>query len=41
MELYWDKPREQWPYTADGKLNMGNARLDLQDLLGELQKQPA
>jgi catechol 2,3-dioxygenase len=41
VELYWDKPREQWPYTADGKLNMGNARLDLQNLLGELQKQPA
>jgi catechol 2,3-dioxygenase len=41
VELYWDKPREQWPYTADGKLNLGNARLDLQDLLGELQKQPA
>lgn len=41
VELYWDKPREQWPYTADGKLNMVNARLDLQNLLGELQKQPA
>ena len=41
VELYWDKPREQWPYTADGKLAMVNARLDLQNLLGELQKQPA
>jgi Predicted ring-cleavage extradiol dioxygenase len=40
VELYWDKPREQWPYT-DGKLAMVNARLDLQNLLGELQKQPA
>jgi catechol 2,3-dioxygenase len=41
VELYWDKPKEQWPYTADGKLAMGNQRLDLQNLLGELERQPA
>ena len=41
VELYWDKPKEQWPYTADGQLAMNNARLDLQDLLGELERQPA
>jgi catechol 2,3-dioxygenase len=41
VELYWDKPREQWPYTADGKLTMFTRRLDLQNLLGELEKQPA
>ena len=41
VELYWDKPKEQWPYTADGKLNMVNARLDLQNLLGELERAPA
>ena len=41
VELYWDKPKEQWPYTADGKLAMGNERLDLQELLGELNRQPA
>jgi catechol 2,3-dioxygenase len=41
VELYWDKPKEQWPYAADGQLAMVNARLDLQDLLGELNKQPA
>jgi catechol 2,3-dioxygenase len=35
LELYWDKPKEQWPRTADGKLNMGTRRLDLQDLLAE------
>ena len=40
VELYWDKPREQWPYTADGQLAMNNARLDLQDLLRELERQP-
>jgi catechol 2,3-dioxygenase len=41
VELYWDKPKEKWPYTADGQLAMVNARLDLQDLLGELDTQPA
>ena len=37
VELYWDKPKEQWPYAADGQLAMVNARLDLQNLLGELR----
>jgi catechol 2,3-dioxygenase len=41
VELYWDKPKEQWPYTADGQLAMNNARLDLEDLLNELERQPA
>jgi catechol 2,3-dioxygenase len=33
VELYWDRPREQWPRTADGSLNMVTERLDLRDLL--------
>ncbi len=33
VELYWDKPREQWPQTASGELAMGNDRLDLKALL--------
>jgi len=33
VELYWDRPKEQWPRTADGNLNMVTRRLDLQDLL--------
>ena len=33
VELYWDKPKEQWPYTADGKLSMFTKRLDVDDLL--------
>jgi len=33
VELYWDRPREQWPRTADGKLSMFTHRLDLQALL--------
>jgi catechol 2,3-dioxygenase len=38
IELYWDKPKEQWPYTADGKLNMVTRRLDLQNLLSERER---
>ncbi len=36
VELYWDRPREDWPATEDGKLEMFTHRLDLQDLLSEL-----
>ena len=35
VELYWDKPRELWPVNADGQLNMGTRRLDLNNLLAE------
>ena len=33
VELYWDKPREQWPRKEDGALAMYTHRLDLDDLL--------
>ena len=33
VELYWDKPRDNWPVTASGALAMTTQRLDLQDLL--------
>ena len=33
IELYRDRPREEWPLDAEGRLAMGNARLDLEDLL--------
>ena len=33
FELYWDKPRENWPFTTDGKLAMFTRRLDVEDLL--------
>ena len=36
VELYWDRPTEQWPRTPDGQLAMHTARLDLNDLLREL-----
>ncbi len=35
VELYWDRPKEQWPFTKDGKLAMFTRRLDLHGLLGE------
>jgi catechol 2,3-dioxygenase len=35
VELYWDKPKDQWPRTADGKLAMFTDRLDLHELLSE------
>jgi catechol 2,3-dioxygenase len=33
VELYWDKPREQWPVDASGKLQMVTEALDLEALL--------
>jgi catechol 2,3-dioxygenase len=35
VELYRDRPKEQWPLTADGKLAMITERLDLAALLSE------
>jgi catechol 2,3-dioxygenase len=33
VELYWDRPQEQWPRKRDGELAMYTRRLDLDDLL--------
>jgi catechol 2,3-dioxygenase len=35
LELYWDRPREQWPRNADGSLTMFTEGLDLESLLTE------
>jgi catechol 2,3-dioxygenase len=35
VELYWDRPKEQWPRTSSGELDMGTEQLDLRDLLKE------
>ena len=35
VELYWDRPKEQWPKTADGHLSMYTRPLDLRGLLAE------
>ena len=39
LELYWDKPRDQWPSTAEGGIDMYTIALDLEDLLEELKKE--
>ncbi|MBL7840882.1 MAG: VOC family protein [Cyclobacteriaceae bacterium] len=36
VELYWDKPKEQWPKKTDGSLDMYTRPLELKNLLGEL-----
>jgi catechol 2,3-dioxygenase len=36
VELYWDKPREQWPFDADGNVAMVTEALDIDSLLSEL-----
>lgn len=35
VELYWDRPREQWPLDANGNLTMYTRHLNLQSLLSE------
>jgi catechol 2,3-dioxygenase len=35
VELYWDRPREQWPRAADGGIEMYTRRLNLDGLLKE------
>jgi catechol 2,3-dioxygenase len=37
VELYWDRPQEAWPRTADGGLAMFTRRLDLNGLLDEVR----
>jgi catechol 2,3-dioxygenase len=36
VELYWDKPKKDWPQNADGSLMMYTKPLDLGDLVKEL-----
>lgn len=36
VELYWDRPRDQWPRKPDGSVDMYTRSLDLNDLLAEL-----
>jgi len=33
LELYRDRPRDEWPRTADGAINMITRPLDIEDLL--------
>lgn len=38
VELYWDRPREDWPQKSDGSIDMYTRPLDLQNLLAEIDK---
>lgn len=38
VELYWDKPRDQWPQKPDGSIEMYTKVLNLNDLLEELNR---
>jgi catechol 2,3-dioxygenase len=35
VELYWDKPKELWPFDASGNLQMVTESLNIEDLLKE------
>jgi len=36
VELYWDRPREQWPRSPAGELAMFTRALDVAALLKEI-----
>ena len=37
VELYWDRPKEEWPRDEEGNLQMFSEPLDYQSLLGVLK----
>jgi catechol 2,3-dioxygenase len=37
VELYWDRPKERWPFNPDGSVEMFSKPLDLENLLEELK----
>jgi catechol 2,3-dioxygenase len=41
IELYWDRPRSEWPRESDGTLRMVTERLDLKTLLATADAGPA
>lgn len=36
LELYWDKPKDQWPLTPEGGIDMYTKALDIEDLFSEI-----
>ncbi len=40
LELYWDRPREEWPRASDGSLQMITAPLDLHTLMAAADAAP-
>jgi catechol 2,3-dioxygenase len=39
VELYWDKPKTQWPFDEEGNLQMITDALDIKGLLTELDRE--
>jgi catechol 2,3-dioxygenase len=39
VELYWDRPKEEWPKDENGKIQMFTDGLDLQELLKLAERQ--
>ena len=37
VELYWDRPREDWPRDENGAIRMKTDPLNLRELLAELE----
>ena len=37
VELYWDRPEEEWPRTPNGGIAMFTKRLNVENLLNELR----
>jgi catechol 2,3-dioxygenase len=40
IELYWDRPKDQWPRTPEGKLTMYTRPLDLDELGRAVRETP-
>jgi catechol 2,3-dioxygenase len=36
LELYWDRPKEEWPKNMDGSIDMWTKSLDIDALLQEI-----
>jgi catechol 2,3-dioxygenase len=41
IELYWDRPRAEWPHHDDGSIDIYTRPLDLRGLMAELEGEPA
>ena len=41
VELYWDRPEAAWPRTPQGEISMFTRRLDLNELLKEIEPLPS
>jgi catechol 2,3-dioxygenase len=41
LELYWDRPKDRWPRSESGEVDMYSRPLDLRDLIAELEGEPA